>query len=108
MLGATQTLRVLRPVAGDRDAEGRKTLTFTETARVRGNLFERTSQELTDGQWTVVSNWTALVPPATQVTHRDVLVAQNGARYRVESVAARLDFRGKARHIACQLVRVEE
>jgi hypothetical protein len=108
MLGATQTVRVLRPVAGDRDAEGRKTLTYTETARVRGNVYERTSRELTDGQWTVVSNWTALLPAGVAVTHRDVIVAQNGNRYRVESVAERRDYRGTVRHLSCQLVRVED
>lgn len=108
MLGATQTLQVLRPVAGARDAEGRKSLTFTLTATVLGNLFERTSREITDGQWTVVSNWTALVPASTQVTHRDVFETSEGLRYRVESVAARRDFRGQVRHIACQLVRVED
>lgn len=108
MLGATQTLRVLRPTAGARDAEGRKALTFTETARVRGNVYERTSRELTDGQWTVVSNWTALLPPTTLVSHRDVIVAQNGHRFRVESVAERCDYRGTVRHLTCQLVRVED
>lgn len=107
MLGATQTIRVMRPAEGSRDVEGRKIATYVQTAQVRGNVHERTSRELTDGQWVVVGNWTALLPGSTVVTSRDVLVTQNGMTFRVETAVERRDQRGRVRHVACQLVKVD-
>lgn len=107
MIGANQPLKIYTATAGGRDAEGRKINTYALTATVIGNLFERTSREMTEGTWTVIGDHLALLPAATAVTHKDVIEDTDGVRYRVEAVRRRRSPSGAVHHVSCLLVRTE-
>lgn len=107
MIGANQALKIYTATAGNRDAEGRKQLTYALTATVVGNLFEKTSREMTENVWTVVGDHLALLPASTTITHKDVIEDSDGVRYRVEAVRRRRGPSGQVHHISCLLVRTE-
>ncbi len=108
MLGATRALALHRAVDGDeRDGWGRREVTFRLVDRFLGNLHETGTRELVnDGTVTTVGQWTALVPPGITVSARDVIEDEAGRRYRVETAAPRLDYRGRLRHTSCRCVLV--
>lgn len=107
MFGANQTLTIESHLVGEeRDVEGRRIGTFTQTATVQGNLFERATREIIDNVWTTVGEWLALLPAGTVISHHDVIVDENGHRYRVESVRNRLGIDGNVHHVSCACVLV--
>lgn len=107
MIGANQPLRLFRHTAGvERDELGRTVAAFALTDAFVGNLYESTTREVVEGQWTTVGQWTCLVPPGITVTNRDVIEDSAGNRYRVQSAVPRRGPGGKVRHTSCTCVRV--
>ena len=104
MLGANTAIEVWTGTDGARDAEGRKTTTWTLSTTVRGFITSTSRRELVEGRWVVVEELRALLPVGTTVTHRSELRA-DGARYRVEGVTVRKSPLGP-HHVRCDLVRV--
>lgn len=106
MHGANQNLRLYRMLADpdELDDLGRSIASTRLRDVFMGNLFEETTRELTDGQWITVSQWTALVPPGIEITHRDVITDESGRRFRVVSAHRRRGPDGRVRHVACDCV----
>ena len=107
MIGANQPLKIYQAQLGERDAEGRKTVSFALSNTVIGNLFERASRELVEGVWTQISSMQALLPASTVISHRDLIEDSEGVRYRVETVARRRGPFGEVHHVSCFLTRTE-
>lgn len=106
MFGANRTIQVMRRDDSERDAEGRLVPTWVEGDTVRGTITSTNRRELIDGRWEVFEELRALLPASTTVEHRDVLsTPDDGAEYRVESVAARRGPTGAVHHISCNLSR---
>lgn len=109
MLGATQPITIEHWLVGEnRDAYGRRTASYSANLTVKGNLFERASRELVDGQWTTVATWQALLPSFVTVTSHDILIDEEGHRYRIQSVVARRGPSGETHHISCLCVRTDD
>ena len=108
MIGANQPLRLYRHTTGvERDELGRAIASYAVIDAFVGNLYETTSRELVDGQWSTVGTWVCLVPPGVTVTHRDVIEDGSGQRYRVQTATPRRGPTGKVRHTSCTCIRVE-
>lgn len=105
--GATQQITVLNATQGPANAHGQKRVTFTEGETVTGHLFQQAGRELVDGQWVVVQRWKALLPPHTQVGHKDLLRDEAGNRFRVEQVSPRRGPGGLT-HLSLELWRVSD
>lgn len=109
MIGANQQLRLYRAALGtERDEFGRRVQAYGLADVFLGNLFERFTRELVDGQWTTVGEWVCYVPPGITVTHRDQLEDLAGNRYRIQSATPRRGPTGAVHHTACVCIRVEE
>lgn len=104
--GANQDITVLSPTFGPRDAEGRRTQSLEEQMTVRGNLFEDSTRELVDGQWTTVATWEARLPAGTPVSSESVLRDDQGNEYRVTAVRPRRGPSGGVFLVSCSLERV--
>jgi head-tail adaptor len=84
----TQELTISRPTEGAADAYGNPTSTWAEVATVLGRLEQRSSQERTDDQDTVSSDWVAFLPPETVVYATDRITDEYARTFEIAGAPA--------------------
>lgn len=84
----TEPLSISRPTEGAVDDYGNPSSTFGTVETVQGRLEQRSSQERTNDQNVVSSDWVAFLPPETVVYATDRIVDQYARTFEVVGAPA--------------------
>ena len=84
----TQELTISRPTEGAADDYGNPAVTWADVDTVLGRLEQRASQERTDDQNVVSSDWVAYLPPDTIIYATDRLSDEHGRTFEVVGAPA--------------------